>query len=211
MDSSALTSPKRWQLHTRRASGHPGDVSARQPAQAAAAETPLERPWRDCFITRFDLVVFIWLAPAIRLARLRRREAERDGPAVIAPGGPLHDKVESFLAWTARYDDGEVVERSRTRHEAWLARLSCPVVRLMTTAAVDEHVTAIARQLGAPHAQRRRQQVRGTAEPFLRYQLGQSAKLWALTALPPPAGSDSLHPRGWAEGPLCAYSGRRYQ
>jgi hypothetical protein len=46
MDSSALTSPKRWQPHIRRASGHPGAISARQPASAAAAETPLERPWR---------------------------------------------------------------------------------------------------------------------------------------------------------------------
>jgi hypothetical protein len=45
------------------------------------------------------------------------------------------------------YDDGEVVERSRTLHEAWLA---CPVVRLMTPATVDEHVAAVARQLGAP-------------------------------------------------------------
>ena len=106
--------------------------------------------WGDCFITRFDLVVFMWLAPAIRLARLRRREAKRFGPAAIAPGGPLHDKVESFLAWAARYDDGEAVERSRTLHEAWLARLPCPVVRLMTTATVDEHVAAVARQLVAP-------------------------------------------------------------
>jgi len=47
MDSSALTSPKRWQPHTRRASGYPSAVSARQPAPAAAAETPLESPWRD--------------------------------------------------------------------------------------------------------------------------------------------------------------------
>jgi 2-methylcitrate dehydratase PrpD len=46
MDSSALTSPKRWQPHTRRASGYPSAVSARQPAPAPATETPLERPWR---------------------------------------------------------------------------------------------------------------------------------------------------------------------
>jgi hypothetical protein len=46
MDSSALTLPKRCQPHTRRASGHPGAISAHQPAPAAAAETPLERPWR---------------------------------------------------------------------------------------------------------------------------------------------------------------------
>jgi hypothetical protein len=46
------------------------------------------------------------------------------------------------------YDDGEVVERSRTL-QAWL---SCPVVRLMTPATVDEHVAAVARQLGAPRS-----------------------------------------------------------
>jgi hypothetical protein len=46
MDSSALTLPKRWQPHTRPASGQPGAISARQPAPAAPVETPLERPWR---------------------------------------------------------------------------------------------------------------------------------------------------------------------
>jgi hypothetical protein len=43
MDSSALPSPKRWQAYTQRASVHPGVLNARQPAPAAAAQTPLER------------------------------------------------------------------------------------------------------------------------------------------------------------------------
>jgi hypothetical protein len=38
---AALTSPKRRQPHTRRASGHPGAVSARQPAPATAPKCRL--------------------------------------------------------------------------------------------------------------------------------------------------------------------------
>ena len=99
--------------------------------------------WGDIFIARFDLVIYVWLPPDVRLARLRRRETERYGAAAIAPGGPLHDKAEAFMAWAARYDDGEVVERSRAMHEAWLARLRCPVVRLTTAAPVDGQVDAV--------------------------------------------------------------------
>jgi adenylate kinase family enzyme len=123
------------------------DALARHPAWVLSGSLC---GWGDGFIPQFDLVVFMWLPPDVRLARLRRREAERYGTAAIAPGRPLHDKAEAFLAWAARYDDGEPVERSRAMHEAWLARLPCSVLRLMSVATVDEHVAAVARHLALP-------------------------------------------------------------
>lgn len=43
--------------------------------------------WGDVFIPLFDLVVFLSLAPHVRMARLMARERERYGGEAIAPGG----------------------------------------------------------------------------------------------------------------------------
>jgi len=99
--------------------------------------------WGDVFIPLFELVVFLWIPPEIRLARLRAREQARYG-AAIAPGGPQHGTHERFMAWAARYDEStEVTERSRLVHEQWLAALPCRVQRIMDTGSVADHVETI--------------------------------------------------------------------
>ena len=105
--------------------------------------------WGDAFIPRFEAVVFVWLAPEIRLARLRERERQRYGATAIAPGGSRHAKYEEFMAWAARYDESvDVAERSRRMHEQWLAALPCPVIRITDAGAVDAHVEVVLRALG---------------------------------------------------------------
>ena len=102
--------------------------------------------WGDVFIPRFDLVVFIYLPPDLRLARLARREVGRYGAEAIAPGGVHRAKYEAFMAWAAAYETGGV-ERNRTMHEQWLTALPCPVLRLTTVAPVTEHVEAVLARL----------------------------------------------------------------
>ncbi len=99
--------------------------------------------WGDLFIPQFDLVVFCAVPTDVRIARLRERERERYGDAAIAPGGRLRAKYEAFIAWAATYDDGPAVERSRAMHEAWLATLPCPVLRLEDADDVDTRVKRI--------------------------------------------------------------------
>jgi len=86
--------------------------------------------WGDELIPSFDLVVFLRTAARDRIERLRRREAARYGAEAIAPGGANHDRTEAFLEWAAGYDGGDLTGRSLCRHEAWLAALPCPVLRL---------------------------------------------------------------------------------
>ena len=86
--------------------------------------------WGEPFAPAFDLVVFLQVDPAIRLARLRQREALRVGAAALAPGGVLHQSHVEFMAWAASYDDPDFTGRSLRRHEAWLAALAVPVLRL---------------------------------------------------------------------------------
>jgi hypothetical protein len=84
----------------------------------------------------FDLVVFLYLPADIRIARLRARELARDGAADPA-----------FLDWAAQYDEGPSEGRSLAKHEAWLANLVCPVLRLDQDQTVEERARNVLRAL----------------------------------------------------------------
>ncbi|WP_300626791.1 AAA family ATPase [Pseudomonas sp.] len=88
--------------------------------------------WGDAMIPLFTHVVFLRLDPDVRLHRLRLREAQRYGDRILE-GGSRHVNSAAFLAWAARYDDGNHSLRSLRRHESWLKPLSCPLIRLDAT------------------------------------------------------------------------------
>lgn len=80
--------------------------------------------WGDEVVAACDAVVFLTLDPDERIRRLRAREAVRqEGRA----GDP---QWEAFLDWARGYDDPAFAGRSRAAHEAWLAGLPQPVLRL---------------------------------------------------------------------------------
>lgn len=89
-----------------------------------------------------DLIVFLAVPTGIRLERLRRRERERFGEALL-PGGNMHENHVEFIEWAAHYDDGSLPGRSRPRHEKWLAGLSQPVLRLDGTRPTAKLVEAV--------------------------------------------------------------------
>ncbi len=99
--------------------------------------------WGDPFIPRFQLVVFLWIPHDARMARLRVRERERYG-AAIEPGGALHAHHREFMDWAAGYDTGGMDMRSRARHDAWLAALLVPVLRLEGERTTEAHIARIA-------------------------------------------------------------------
>ena len=98
--------------------------------------------WGDVFVARFELVVFLWIPHDARMARLRARERERYG-AAIDPGGALHAHHREFMDWAASYDTGGMDMRSRARHDAWLAALALPVLRLEGEMPTDEQIARI--------------------------------------------------------------------
>lgn len=108
--------------------------------------------WGDVFIDRFTLVIFMQLDSAERLARLMRRERERYGDA-IEPGGAMHDAHVRFMAWAGEYDDGGPEVRSLTMHEAWLAYVPCPVLRLDGRLATDAQLALVRDHLAATQEQ----------------------------------------------------------
>lgn len=85
--------------------------------------------WGEPLIAETDAILFLTAPTPLRMDRLRLRERLRHG-ALIAPGGPLQARHETFLAWAERYDDPGFRGRSRATHEDWLAQQAAPVIRL---------------------------------------------------------------------------------
>jgi adenylate kinase family enzyme len=105
--------------------------------------------WGDESIPLFDLVVFLNTPHEVRLQRLREREATHFGADAVAPGGWRHEETESFIQWASHYEDGSREGRSLASHEAWLATLPCPVLRMDGSRPLDDLVAEVRRALGA--------------------------------------------------------------
>lgn len=98
--------------------------------------------WGDFLIPEFDLVVFLALPPEIRMERLRCRERQRYADR-IREGGDLHEPHRAFMAWAEGYDRGGPEMRSRISHEAWMATLTCPLLRLEGDLELGEKVARV--------------------------------------------------------------------
>jgi adenylate kinase family enzyme len=103
--------------------------------------------WGDAVVPCFDLVVFLRTPQDLRMRRLQAREARHFGADSIGPGGWRFDETESFLDWASHYEDGTREGRNLARHEAWLATLPCPVLRLDGSRPVAELVDEVLRKL----------------------------------------------------------------
>ena len=67
----------------------------------------------------FSLIAFLTVPTEVRVRRLREREMQRFGTADPA-----------FLTWAAQYDQGTLEGRSLAKHNEWLSKRSCPVLRI---------------------------------------------------------------------------------
>ena len=104
--------------------------------------------WGGPLIPRFDAVVFVSLDNDTRLARLRDREIRRYGDDATAVTDERRAHMKDFLDWAAKYEDPSFTGRSRATHEAWLAKLPCPVLRVDSATPTADLVTQIAHTLG---------------------------------------------------------------
>jgi len=85
--------------------------------------------WGDPLVPLFELVVFVYSPTELRIGRLEKRELERYGQDAL-PGGERHSATREFIEWAKGYDSGSLAGRSLPRHEAWLEKLECDVVRV---------------------------------------------------------------------------------
>jgi len=93
--------------------------------------------WGDEWLSAFDLAVFLYLPPLIRLDRLKKREYERYGE-VIYTNPDRNRQYAEFIDWAATYDDPTSTRRSINVHLSWMDKLQCPVIRIEGDTSVEE-------------------------------------------------------------------------
>ncbi len=102
--------------------------------------------WGESLVPSFGLVVFLELDNNERMERLIKREAERHGENIL-PGGSAYESSKEFLQWSYHYEDSTMPGRNRKRHEEWLKTLPCKVLRLDSSASVDDLVKQVMAEL----------------------------------------------------------------
>jgi adenylate kinase family enzyme len=103
--------------------------------------------WNDDISDTFDLIIFLWIPPEIRIERLKRREFERYGD-VIFTNPERRKAADDFLDWAASYDDDHAsMSRTRKNHEAWLATMNIPVLRIEGDFTVVERIELVENEI----------------------------------------------------------------
>ncbi|WP_185290168.1 AAA family ATPase [Chryseobacterium lactis] len=86
--------------------------------------------WGENIFPAFDLVVFLYLPPEIRLERLRAREYERYGDEIII-NPERAEKSEEFMNWAKDYDyDTGIANRTLNAHREWISKINVPFIDL---------------------------------------------------------------------------------
>jgi hypothetical protein len=117
-------------------------LARRLPVTGAWVFSGAATKWAAPLESHYDLVVFLRLDPAIRMDRLRKREAARWGSR-IQPGGDMAAINAAFIAWAEAYDTAGSLRRGLVTHEAWLTDQLAPVLRLDSNAPVGDLVVAV--------------------------------------------------------------------
>jgi adenylate kinase family enzyme len=102
--------------------------------------------WTAPLEPHYHLVVFLRLDPAVRMARLRQREAAHHGDRIL-PNGDMAAINAAFIAWAESYDTAGSLRHGLLTHEAWLADQPAPVLRLDSRSPVPQLVAAVLTRL----------------------------------------------------------------
>ena len=98
--------------------------------------------WGAEWSQAFDLAIFMYMEPAKRLERLRKREEGRYGSELLKSSS-LQEKMEAFLLWASKYDLENFEGRSISMHRSYCAALECPVIELDGAAPLEVHLKMI--------------------------------------------------------------------
>lgn len=98
--------------------------------------------WGPEWPAMFDLVVFLYVPPEIRLQRLVQRELERYGNTIYTD--PERNRLfQEFMDWASKYDDVTFTGRNIRIHENWLKQIRCKVIEIRGDTSVEERLRLV--------------------------------------------------------------------
>lgn len=98
--------------------------------------------WGEEWLEAFDLAVFLYIAPNLRMQRLQKREIERYGNQLKSDPTIAKTSMD-FLAWARKYDDPEFEGRSIKQHHEWIKEVRFPVVKIEGDFSLSELITKL--------------------------------------------------------------------
>jgi len=105
--------------------------------------------WGEKVFPPFDLIVFCWLPPAIRMDRLKAREHSRYGD-VIFTDPDRNKQYMTFLAWAAGYDNATgIANRTLDAHEQWLQTQGAPILEIREDLTTEDRLQLIRGKINA--------------------------------------------------------------
>jgi adenylate kinase family enzyme len=86
--------------------------------------------WGKNIFPPFDLIVFLYIPPEIRMERLRKREYERYGDEIIT-NPERAQKYQEFMDWAKDYDyNTGIANRTLKAHLEWLSAINTPFLEI---------------------------------------------------------------------------------
>lgn len=86
--------------------------------------------WGENVFPVFDLIVFLYFPPELRMERLRKREYERYGDEIFTQPEKAQ-KYQEFMEWAKDYDyNTGIATRTLKAHLEWLSEMNTPLIEI---------------------------------------------------------------------------------
>lgn len=98
--------------------------------------------WGYDFHSTFDLAVFLWIPPEIRIERVKIREYNRFGEKNF--NDPLRSKqYQEFIEWVSGYDNNSSTGRNLELHELFLKKVQCDTLEIRGDYTTEQRIDMI--------------------------------------------------------------------
>ncbi len=99
--------------------------------------------WGEAVFPEFDLIIFLWIPPQIRVDRIKLREFNRYGN-IIYKDPERKKQFDDFVIWAQDYDHvSGIANRNIYAHKKWLATMNCPILEIIGDFTTDQRIELI--------------------------------------------------------------------
>lgn len=102
--------------------------------------------WGYDFHLLFDLAVFLWIPPEIRIERVKKREYERFGEKNFYD--PQRSKqYQEFIEWVSGYDNNTATGRNIELHEKFLKDVPCDTLEIRGDFTTEQRIDKLTKKI----------------------------------------------------------------